>query len=206
MPFIPVPTVAQAQIFGRIDAQTTINNLYFVSEGPPITPGQLATLALGLADWYSSTVLTFLSSAFAFERVHVRDLTTQAGFVAEDSNGAGPGGAGGAFVPNNVAPAISFRSAFAGRSGRGRNYIPGTPQSVVAGNTMAPGWMADLVAAYQQLLPSGSLKPVGWSWVVVSRFTLNAPRPAGVAFPVQTVLFTDTTVDSQRRRLPGRGI
>lgn len=205
MAFIPVPTVAQAQVFGRIDGQQTINDLYFASVSPPITLGQLDSLALALADWFTATVLTFLSASYSFERVHVRDLTTQAGFIAESANGAGPGGAGGAFVPNNVAPCISFRTSVAGRSGRGRNYIPGVPQSVVNGNTMTSGFMADMVAAYQQLLPSGSLHPDGWLWVVVSRFTANAPRPAGVANAVLSVLFADTTVDSQRRRLPGRG-
>lgn len=205
MAFIPVPDVAQAQIFGRLDGQVMINDLYFATESPPITLGQLDSLALSLADWFTSTVLTFLSASYSFERVHVRDLTTQAGFISENTNGAGPGGAGGAFVPNNVAPCISFRSSVAGRSGRGRNYIPGTPQSVVSGNNMTSGFMADMVAAYQQLLPSGGLHPDGWLWVVVSRFTLGAPRPAGVANAVLSVLFTDTVVDSQRRRLPGRG-
>lgn len=205
MAFIPVPDVAQAQIFGRIDGQTTINDLYFASESPPVTLGQLEVLALGLADWFSASLLTLLSASFAFERVHVRDLTTQAGFSVDQSAGAGPGGAGGAFVPNNVAPCISFRTQIAGRSGRGRNYIPGVPQSVITGNTISPGFIADTTIAYQGLLDTGSFKPTGWTWVVVSRFTLNAPRPAGVANAVLSVLYTDTTVDSQRRRLPGRG-
>lgn len=206
MAFIPVPNVAQAQVFGRIDGQTTINDLYFATEAPPVTLGQLDALALALNDWFSASILTLLSASYSYEHVRVRDLTSQAGFVVERSDSAGPGGAGGAFVPNNVAPCISFRTAIAGRSGRGRNYIPGVPQSVISGNTISPGFIADTTIAYQGLLATGSFKPSGWTWVVVSRFTLNAPRPAGVANAVLSVLYTDTTVDSQRRRLPGRGI
>lgn len=206
MAFIPVPNVAQAQVFGRIDGQTTINDLYFATEAPPVTLGQLDALALALDAWFSASILTLLSASYSYEHVRVRDLTSQAGFVVERSDSAGPGGAGGAFVPNNVAPCISFRTAIAGRSGRGRNYIPGVPQSVISGNTISPGFIADTTIAYQGLLATGSFKPAGWTWVVVSRFTLNAPRPAGVANAVLSVLYTDTTVDSQRRRLPGRGI
>lgn len=205
MAFIPVPGVAQAQIVGRLDGQLVMNDLYFVSEAPPITLGQLQTLALGLSDWWVATMLTLLASTYVFQRTHVRDLTTQAGFAVDDANGAGPGGAGGAQVPNNVAPCISFRTAIAGRSGRGRNYIPGTPQGAVTANTLNAGYASDFVAAYQELLPSGTLRPTGWSWVVVSRFTAGAPRPAGVANAVLSVNFSDTIVDSQRRRLPGRG-
>jgi hypothetical protein len=41
--------------------------------------------------------------------------------------------------------------------------------------------------------------------VVVSRYHLGAPRVTGIATPVITYLATDNNVDSQRRRLTGRG-
>jgi len=39
----------------------------------------------------------------------------------------------------------------------------------------------------------------------VSRFLANVQRPEGVPFVVNTVTVFDNSLDSQRRRLPGRG-
>jgi hypothetical protein len=75
----------------------------------------------------------------------------------------------------------------------------------VTGNTLNAGYASDFVIAYNDLLPGGVFEPDGWRWVVLSRYTAGAPRAAGVAFAVTRALFTDLTVDSQRRRLPGRG-
>jgi hypothetical protein len=205
MAFIPVLDTAQVQLYGRIDGQQTVNDLYFTNTTPGITLGELGDLADAIRAWYVSSMLTLLSSAFSLERVHARDLTDQFSFAVDVNAGPSSGSSGGAFVPNNVAPCISFRTGTAGRSGRGRNYIPGVPQPVVDGNTLTPGFIADAQAAYGSLLPGEGMVPAGWVWVVVSRYTGGAPRPAGIATPVLTALFTDNIVDSQRRRLPGRG-
>lgn len=205
MAFIPVPTVASVRLVGRIDGQTTNNTLYFASENPPITLDQLQALADAIGNWYTTTVLTFLSNSYTFEIAYARDLTTQAGFQTYNNVGGGGGGIGGAFAPNNVAPVVTFRSAIAGRSGRGRNYVPAVPMTAIDGNRLESFWMTDIQAAYASILPDGSLKPEGWTWVVVSRYEGGAPRPAGVASAVIQCGFTDDVVDSQRRRLPGRG-
>jgi len=47
---------------------------------------------------------------------------------------------------------------------------------------------------------------LGADWVVVSRFHDNAPRTAGVVSFINAATVVDATVDSQRRRLPGRGL
>jgi hypothetical protein len=68
---------------------------------------------------------------------------------------------------------------------------------------------AAFVDAYSLLLDFG--QDIGASWVVVSRFSgVDAngdpiPRAAGVTTPITSVLVVDNIVDSQRRRLPGRG-
>jgi hypothetical protein len=101
--------------------------------------------------------------------------------------------------------AVSFRSALSGRSFRGRNYIPCLTNSQVTGNLIDVSWQGDIINAYAELLFGGGALPAGWVWVVVSRFTNNLPRVTGIFSEVFSVLVTDTIVDSQRRRLPGRG-
>jgi len=83
-------------------------------------------------------------------------------------------------------------------------------ERMAAQNEVESTFASDLTSAYIQRredLDSGD-----FTWVVVSRFSgvdpdtgKPIPREAGVATPVLAPLVTDLTVDSQRRRLPGRG-
>jgi hypothetical protein len=50
------------------------------------------------------------------------------------------------------------------------------------------------------------IEGLGYVWVIVSYITDNAPRVGGpVYFEVNDILIVDDVIDSQRRRLPGRG-
>ena len=86
---------------------------------------------------------------------------------------------------------------------RGRNYIVGLAEDVVSGNSVTPGFAAAVTAAYTALITATGAGP--WLWVVVSRYSNGAPRSQGLAQAVNAALLTDTNIDSQRRRLSGRG-
>lgn len=210
MAFIPVPQCAQVQIVGQIDGQETINDLYF-SHGSAITIVNLQALADAVDNWYWASILPELSNDFTYLRTIVTDLTTNTSGVAFQSANTGTGGVTGEANPNNVAACISFRTALRGRNWRGRNYIPGVPGSVVTLNTISPTFVTNVQAGYRLLKFGGTAIPGDWSWVVVSRFSgvdVNhkpIPRTSGVVELVTDALFVDSTVDSQRRRLPGRG-
>jgi hypothetical protein len=74
----------------------------------------------------------------------------------------------------------------------------------VVGSTVTTSHANDIVAAYNQLLsPSPYVGTAVWS--VVSTQHNKAPRTNAVVLPITNALCVDTTVDSQRRRLPGRG-
>ena len=70
--------------------------------------------------------------------------------------------------------------------------------------------MDSLKLAYEGLPSVATV--AGYTWVVASRFSgVDAegdpiPRAAGITTPITTVLIVDNLVDSQRRRLSGRGI
>jgi hypothetical protein len=69
--------------------------------------------------------------------------------------------------------------------------------------------IGDILAAYVALV--AAVEPDGWDHVVVSRFSgvdedgRPIPRVAGVSTVVLSYGVTDNNLDSQRRRLAGRG-
>lgn len=205
MPFIPVADVAHVRIEGRMDNQETINDLYFRHTTGAIAAADLVALDEAIAVWYGGTMAPLLNEGWHGVAVHGRDLTTALGFVNDRSIGTVVGGISGEAAPNNCTMAVSFRSALSGRSNRGRNYVPVLTNSQVTGNFIDSDWAQSIVDGYAELLFGGGALPGGWVWVVVSRFTNNEPRVAGVFNEVFSVLVTDLVVDSQRRRLPGRG-
>jgi hypothetical protein len=200
MPFQAVPGVYEAVLVGSDDGQLINNTLYFQREGAP-SFGEAATLAETVASWYIENVLPHLSNQYTFTHVVVTDLENLAGVQAQSAAGDNAGGEASEQAPNNVAACIKLGTAIRGRSFRGRNYIPGIPNSLLVQNTLSPEWLSIVEIAYQALL--GLADPL--TWVIVSRETAGATRPTGVATPVVYARFVRNTVDSQRRRLPGRG-
>ena len=210
MPFVPSATVAGVQLEGVVDNCQTINDLYFSLPGGFIL-SDLQSLATNLNDWFNLSLAAQLSEDWSTVAVHVRGLNIPNGFIVDVSTSPTAGSLTVEAAPNNVAACISFRTGVAGRSFRGRNYIPALANDQVNLNTMEVEYMAALKAAYDLLLPGGGALPGGWIWGVLSRFSgvdvdgHPIPRAFGVFTPIINTLFVDATVDSMRNRLPGRG-
>lgn len=205
MTFIPVENTAHVLIQGSCDGQQVNNDLYFRHTSGPIAATDLSALALAIGTWWAGGVLPLLNESYLFGVVRARDLTTANGFVAESQFALTPGGVSGEAAPNNCTMSVSFRAAFAGRNFRGRNYIPCLTNSQVTGNVIDSGFINDIRTQYEELITGGGTTPAGWIWVVVSRFLNGLPRAAGVFNEIFSVIVVDNIVDSQRRRLPGRG-
>lgn len=205
MAFIPVVDTAHVRIEGSVDSQETINDLYFRRTTGAITSADLLALVNAMETWVEDNLAPQLNEAWSGRKVVGRDLTLVNGFVAEASLTGIVGGIAGEAAPNNCTIAVSFRTALSGRNYRGRNYVPVLTNSQVTGNLVDSGWALTIAGVYQELLFPSTVLPDGWIWVVVSRFIDNLPRLTGVFTEIQSVVFTDLVVDSQRRRLPGRG-
>jgi hypothetical protein len=209
MAFIPVPNVAQITLEGIVDRQETINDLYFEVSGGGINPTNLFSITSAVATWWLGNLVPLLSRDWASSRVRGRDLTLANGSVAELSAG-NIGGVDQEAAPNNVAACIKLRTSVAGRSFRGRNYIPGVPNNLITLNTLDNTFMNDVETAYNLLTGAGTFL-AGWQMVVVSRFTGGSPgvpshaRAAGIATPVTSCLFASPYVRSMRSREIGHG-
>jgi|SRR5215212_1918281 len=203
MAFQAVPNVAQARLRGVVDGQLTINDLYFEVSGGGITVTNLTTLCSALSDWFANNMAPLLSEDWTAVDVQAFDLGSATG-PSVIIGAATPGAIASEACPNNVAACISIRTAQRGRSGRGRNFIPGVPGNAVTLNTLSSPFMIAMIEAYTLLVGPGSFE-AGWQLVVVSRVTAGAPRAVGIAIPVVSVAFTSPYVRSMRSREVGHG-
>jgi hypothetical protein len=203
MPFIPFANTAFSQVRYTLDGQQVMNTLWWENV-TAWDAGSLADLTSAIADWASGNLMPIMTSTLSLREVFARDMSTENSFEATNvispaqSGGAGPG------LPNNVSLCISMRSSVTGRSQRGRNYLPGIPADQTVGvNLIDPDYVASILDVYAMLLDN-ALFP-NWTLVVASRFHNNAPRLVGQNTPIASFSAIDNVIDSQRRRLPGRG-
>lgn len=204
MAFVPSPQVCEAEIEMVWDGQIVENTLYFQSSAA-MDVALMGTLAAALITWWNANIKPGVADTLGLTAVAVTDLTTNTSPAVLTPVSPTSFGAGGAqSLPNNVALCISFRTAARGRTSRGRNYIPGLMENQVNQNTVIPAVPAAFIAAYEELIGPGTFVP-GLQWGVLSRRVNNADRISGLFRPITSVAVVDSTVDSQRRRLPGRG-
>lgn len=204
MAFVPVTFAVQAEFRYTQSGEQTENTLYFLYvSDPSIT--DMNTLASSLYTWWGTNLKPIINTLTMLRQIYLTNLTSNVSptvtYVPSSGN---VGTATGSVLPNNACLAIAFLTNGRGRSSRGRNYSVGMvePQLGAGGQTASASYISDLEDAYN-VLPAAL--PPDWEWVAVSRYTNNAPRTIGLAQPIIAASVRDTALDSQRRRLPGRG-
>jgi len=210
MPFVPVANTVLVETRMLLDEQQ-VENTFTVRFEASVSPTILENLAADFLGWWINDYADIVSDELELREVVATDLSSQTGpqFSLPAPIGSN-GNITGSVLSNNVSLCVSFRTANRGRSFRGRNYIAGVPVASVVQNNAVTGYVAAVVTAYEKLLPGGGALTSG-TWVVASRFSgvdsegKPIPRAAGVTTPITGVVVVDSTVDSQRRRLPGRG-
>lgn len=204
MPAVYNPTVARATIFGTLDGQRITNTIH-VDSPAEWTFSRLTDLGGLLASWLNVDYMPLLSSAYALDGVQLDSLASiNAPGAFEVFNPLIVGGNTAPALPNNVALCVAGKTGFRGRSARGRWFVAGLTEQQVTGSRVSSATRAALVEQFAELrnqLIAQNMRPV-----VYSTTTLGNPRPIGVVFPIQEWAIIDDVVDSQRRRLPGRGI
>lgn len=150
----------------------------------------------------SSAHAASIHTTVALANIGLRDIRTANTAEFLDSGGAVAGTAAGDLLPPQTAFCITLRTAQAGRSFRGRVYLPGYGESVntAAGALVGAGSSVAFVVAIQAALVTSSLN-LG----VLSRpNALRVPPSAGFITPVTSIVARDLVWDTQRRRaIPG---
>ncbi len=202
--YIPVPNSIKVSLDMSYGGQQVAMTQGW-TKASAIEGSDLIALVEALEGWAGDYLFMHLSSAITLISINATDISSESG-ASYTKQLLTPlaGSVTGNATPNNCAAVVTARTALRGRSYRGRNYIPGIPYSyllsMVQLTTAAMAYyLADFYALF--VVETG----VGMWRAVHSRYHDKAPRITGVSERIWTYSI-DAYLDSQRRRLAGRGI
>lgn len=203
LPFQPAPDIAEADVNQLLGGSLVQNTLYFYKSSGWL-PSDLEALALGLQEWWGSSMKPLLTNRVSLRDVTCKDLTTDSGSVwVQSPLSPLTGTVDEEPVAANVAFCLRLTTGFAGRSNRGRNYVTGFTRLGVNGSAISSGFANSLVSAYNAL--QGVADDISSSWCILSRYHNNERRPVAVGQLVNGVSYSKLYVSTQRRRIPGVG-
>jgi hypothetical protein len=170
-----------------------------------ITGTDLINVANYFAGQFWLDLRLTLSTSVQLVSVKSTDLTTAQGadHVSLPVGATAFGAVVAQAVPNNVALVVTQYTNKRGKSYRGRTYVPGMPITRIAGTIRVTNQqLADVLASFTRLV--SGVTSLGMTLVVLSKFVAGLQRPSAVLTPV-TTMAGNVSLDSQRRRLEGRG-
>jgi hypothetical protein len=202
MAFIPVHGVAEVQMIFS-DGSNQMENTYYAFSDAGWNEASLLALAADFAAWDLAGAREMRSNTVGLIKVICRDLTTETAPTVEiPVTPTQYGALESAVMPGNVTLAIKRSGSLSGRSYRGRIYWIGLTETQCTANRISDSSRNAILGYLDDLTDTlaGSDILLG----VVSRYTAGAPRTTGV-FTSTPHWSADVDLDSQRRRLNGRG-
>lgn len=213
MAFQPCPLTAEIRVQGTLNGQQ-VENVFHARVSATPTHADLDTIAGDIQSWVVGSYTTILSSNVQFTQIIVTDLNVEGGGqVIHVISPPVPGSVDAPVKTNQDTLAVSWRTGKAGRSFRGRTFILAVPTNDYAGdnpNMVSNAYAALVIGVFQGLHDAmvTATFPLG----VLSRFhgvDVNhkpIPRATGLLTDITSVTLVNQIVDSQNRRLPGRGL
>lgn len=204
--YIPVVNTAEVRMqFSDADGNHLENVLhYFKTDGWEVE--DLIDLGQEVYNVWHDNVREFVASSVSLERIICTDLSSAISPSTEFTSDLPEAGTNASpALPGNVTIALKKVTSFRGRSFRGRIYFIGAVEAGVTGNHFNDLYRNDIVAAYGNFitLTGGTMGAV--DMVVVSYCQNGEWLPSGAKTIVTAISTADNNVDSQRRRLTGRG-
>lgn len=198
MTFIATPRGIEAVLLCTQNG-VPVNSVFNVDAGHSVTLTDLQNVAGALATWWDTTAYLYLHTSLTFAGIRVTDISVQNGqqvLVATVTHMAG--NQGGDPAGANVALCTTWKTAFIGRSFRGRTYWGGLPQSYLAdAQTFTSGALTNMGAVAADL--KSTLLTAGYILCVLSKYANLVARVLGILTQITTITL-DNKVDSQRRR------
>jgi len=188
--------VVRVTIFGTRDTRQMLNTFH-VSNPGGWTLASMATLASDVQAWINGSYKTLVSTPVTWYLISVR-LYNPANPLAYDLSISPPIAAtqAGPAESANVTATLSLRTGLAGRRYRGRLYVAAISENHVAQNDL-------LTSAYVVL--AGTVTQALLTAMNVGTRALTIFHKLSNTYTNVNGYAIENIVDSQRRRLPGRG-
>lgn len=205
-PFIPAPGVLQVEAVYKCLGEFC-ENVYHVYNGTwagALTPTIMQHIAQLVEAWESGTGRGYRHQQSVLDHIVVRDLSTQTGPAIERTPTTVVTGLRPATpAPNNVTVAVKWNTLLRGRSYRGRTFHIGMPMDFVTGDQITAAAHDLMIGGYDGLRTSLA-ESADQTMVVLSYAHNKFWRDTAVATPIVNCS-VNLDLDSQRRRLAGRG-
>lgn len=181
----------------RSGVDYAVNVLHYdIGPSAPVTQAEATSLAATIGAAFSANHDTYVSNTVSLNRLTLRDIRTAN--LPEFSATIGVAGASAAIpLPLQTSLVVTLRTAYAGRSYRGRIYLPGFTSGAQDTDSTASAACVSAAQAFANAIAGPTVNGTEWNLGVAS-FTL------GDITPVTAAVVRDDQWDTQRRRaIPG---
>lgn len=202
MAFIPAPNAVRLCLQFEWASQTVEICMGFLRNSA-VALADMQNLVDDMEIWRQDELNPLLSNQLTSKQWYGTILTTSSSpTLIQPITVDTAGGVANVSVPNNVALVTTFQTALRGRSYRGRAYTPGVHTGMLASSTeVGPTAAALFTSAYGAI--NGAID-ADWQHIVISYQNNGVMRTTAARTPVNGYR-TEVRLDSQRRRLEGRG-
>lgn len=163
----------------------------------PYTNGQLGDLLTSMWSAFGTELRNAMTTTWTVAALEATDRTLAGGAFATYIPSVGAGTLSGDSLPANCAVVLSKRTGLSGRRNHGRAYIPGLSDTGATGSVVGPTYLLILNALVANMLAFTGASTLTGKLAIASISDL--------AMKTITAYAVDAVIDSQRRRLPGRG-
>lgn len=204
MAFIPTPNCTRTDILFMYEGQQD-HNVIWCQWPAPATQAQREGLNTAIRDWWTASGKAMSTQGYVLSQITTvnQDADNAPSSTLVVSPGIA-GSAGTSGLPANTALCATLRTALRGRSYRGRMYLGGMDVTKRdQPSTTTTVFIGQVIVMLNAL--RDAITAAGAIWVVVSKVHNLVKRSSGVATALDAISI-DSVFDSQRRRLPGRGV
>lgn len=193
---VAVPSTCKLELIGSVDSQEVVNVLHYKYTGASQTGAQLDAFITAWRTAHMAQWLAVHGSGYVLNTIIATDISSLTGATATQFLTTGNVGTGGAACPpNNVAIAVSWRTGLVGRRNRGRTFLGGLSSNQFSGDVVTGGGVSAI----------GTLATALIAQTFTGGYDFGVTSLKDVLTKVITGAILETILDSQRRRLPGRG-
>lgn len=203
-PFIPVPYTAHVTLkMQHVSQALIVQHNFDIESTDHWNTVYLGELADHFYDWFHLVYRQYITYRLQLISITVRSLESESAEVV-------------IYVPTspeygtymrdpeefNVTKCFNLRTGYAGRSNRGRLFIPPLCDTQKSDpNHVTAAYAADVRNALEALREAIPTWHDLWGWVVVSYMSEGAWREVGTSHPVMSVDYVNLKINTQRRRL-----